>query len=75
MIKILKEKHSEQYGNDCLIMSSIVLLEFSRTNYLVISTEQFLGGWTNNDISNSTWAFKHIEDAYAKYNQLERTFK
>ena len=75
MIKILKEKHSERYGNDCLIMSSIVLLEFSRTNYLVISTEQFLGSWTNNDINNSSWAFKHIEDAYEKYNQLERTFK
>ena len=75
MIKILKEKHSERYGNDCLIVASIALLEFSRTNYLVISTEQFLGGWTDNDINTSSWTFKHIEDAYTKYNQLERTFK
>jgi hypothetical protein len=75
MIKILKEKHNERYGNDCLIKSSIALIEFSNTNYLVVSIEQFIGSWTDNDISNSTWSFKHIEDAYAKYDQIERTLK
>lgn len=67
---ILKEKHTERDGNDCLIKSSVVLLEFSDTNYLVISTEQFLGGWTDDDIINSTWSFKNREEAYSKYNQI-----
>lgn len=69
-MKILKEKHSERDGNDCLIKASVVLLEFSNTNYMVVSTEQFLGGWTDNDINNSTWSFKNIEEAYSKYFQV-----
>jgi hypothetical protein len=69
-MKILKEKHTERNGNDCLIQASVVLLEFTETNYLVISTEQFLGGWTDNDIINSTWSFKTFAEAYKKYNQI-----
>lgn len=71
-MKILKEKHSERDGNDCLIKASVVLLEFSRTNYMLVSTEQFIGGWTDNDINNSTWSFKNIEEAYSKYYQVAR---
>lgn len=71
-MKILKEKCTEREGNDCLIQASVVLLEFSNTNFLVVSTEQFLGGWTDNDICTNMWEFKNREEAYAKYNQVAR---
>ena len=71
-MKILKEKHTERYGNDCLIQASVVLLEFSTTNYLVVSTEQFLGGWTDNAIATSTWDFQNRDAAYDKYNQAAK---
>lgn len=73
-MKILKEKHTERSGNECVIFTSVLLIEFTRTNYLVISSEQYCGGWTNNEISNSTWAFKNIEEAYSKYDQVSKTF-
>ena len=73
-MKILKEKHTERSGNECVIFTSVTLIEFTRTNYLVISSEQYCGGWTNNEISNSTWAFKCIEEAYSKYDQVAKTF-
>ena len=73
-MKILKEKHTERSGNECVIFTSVLLIEFTRTNYLVISSEQYCGGWTNNEISNSTWAFKNIEEAYLKYDQISKTF-
>jgi hypothetical protein len=69
-MKILKEKNADRDGNDCLIKASIVLLEFSDTNFLVVSTEQFIGGWTDNDIITSTWEFKNRNEAYSKYNQV-----
>ena len=69
-MKILKEKNSAHSGNDCWIESSVALLEFSETNYLVVSTKQFLGGWTDNAIATSTWEFKSREEAYTKYNQV-----
>lgn len=69
-MKILKEKSNERYGNDCLIQASVVLLEFSNTNYLVVSTEQFRGGWTDNDICTSTWTFKNRDEAYSEYNKV-----
>lgn len=69
-MKILKEKNVDRDGNDCLIKASIVLLEFSDTNFLVISTEQFIGGWTDNAIATSTWEFKNRDEAYSKYNQI-----
>ena len=69
-MKILKEKRSERSGNDCWINATVVLLEFSDTNFLVVSTEQFLGGWTDNAIATSTWEFKNREEAYTKYNQV-----
>ena len=69
-MRILKEKHTERDGNDCLIKASTVLLEFSDTNFLVISTEQFIGGWTDNAITTSTWEFKNRDEAYSKYNQI-----
>jgi hypothetical protein len=72
MVKILEEKHAGRYGNDCLMQSSVVLLEFSATNYLVVSTEQYIGGWTNNDIANSTWSFKNYEEASNKYDQVSK---
>jgi hypothetical protein len=71
-MKVLKEKHTERDGNDCLIKASIVLLEFSDTNFLVVSTEQFIGSWTDNDICTSTWTFKNRDEAYSKYNQVAR---
>lgn len=71
-MKILKEKHVEHYGNDCLVKSSTVLLEFSDTNYMVISTEQFCSGWTDDAIATSTWSFKNNEDAYDKYCQVAK---
>lgn len=73
-MKILKEKHTERSGNECVIFTSVLLIEFTRTNYLVISSEQYCGGWTNNEISNSTWAFKNIEEAYSKFDQVSKTF-
>lgn len=73
-MKILKEKHTERSGNECVIFTSVILIEFTRTNYLVISSEQYCGGWTNNEISNSTWSFKNIEEAYSKYDQVSKTF-
>lgn len=73
-MKILKEKHTERSGNECVIFTSVLLIEFTRTNYLVISSEQYCGGWTNNEISNSTWSFKNIEEAYSKYDQVSKTF-
>ncbi len=73
-MKILKEKHTERSGNECVIFTSVILIEFTRTNYLVISSEQYCGGWTNNEISNSTWAFKNIEEAYSKFDQVSKTF-
>jgi hypothetical protein len=73
-MKILKEKHTERSGNECVIFTSVILIEFTRTNYLVVSTEQYCGGWTNNEISNSTWSFKNIEEAYSKYDQVSKTF-
>lgn len=69
-MKVLKEAHSEREGNDCLIKASVVLLEFSDTNFMVISTEQFCGGWTDNDIANSTWSYKNRDEAIIKYNQI-----
>jgi hypothetical protein len=69
-MKILKEKNVDRDGNDCLIKASIVLLEFSDTNFLVVSTEQFIGGWTDNAIATSTWEFKNRDEAYSKYNQV-----
>ena len=75
MVKVLEEKYAERYGNDCLIQSYLVLLEFSTTNYLVVSTEQYLGGWTGNDIANSTWSFKNYEEAFNKYDQVAKHFK
>lgn len=69
-MKVLKEKNTERFGNDCLIKASVVLLEFSDTNFLVVSTEQFIGGWTDNAISTSTWEFKKRNEAYSKYNQV-----
>lgn len=71
-MKILEEKHVEHFGNDCLIKSSTVLLEFSDTNYLVVSTEQFCGGWTDDTITTSTWSFKNRDEAYAKYSQVSK---
>lgn len=71
-MKILKEKQSDREGNDCLIKASVVLLEFSNTNYMVISTEQFIGGWTDNTIADTTWSFKSIEEAYTKYYQVAK---
>ncbi len=73
-MKILKEKHTERSGNECVIFTSVILIEFTKTNYLVISSEQYCGGWTNNEISNSTWAFKNIEEAYSKFDQVSKTF-
>ncbi len=72
-MKVLREKHNEREGNDCLIYSSVVLLEFSNINYLVISTEQYIGSWTNDDIANSTWSFKSYEAAFNKYDQVSKT--
>lgn len=69
-MKILKETHNERYGNECLIKASVVLLEFSDTNYMVISTEQFIGGWTDNAIADTTWSFKNRDEAIAKYDQI-----
>lgn len=69
-MKVLKELNTERYGNDCLIKASIALLEFSNTNYMVISTEQFIGSWTDNAISTSTWEFKNYDAAYSKYDQI-----
>ena len=71
-MNILKEKHTERYGNECLIKTSVVLLEFSDTNYFIISTEQFLGSWTDNAINNGTWSFKNREDAFNKYSQVAK---
>lgn len=71
-MKILKEKHTERTGNECIIFSSVLLIEFTDTNYLIISTEQYCGGWTSNDISTSTWSFKTSEEAYSKYNQVAK---
>lgn len=69
-MKILKEKSTERSGNDCWIQTTVVLLEFSDTNFLVVSTEQFLGGWTDNAINTSTWEFKNRDAAYSKYSQV-----
>ena len=69
-MKILKEKSTERSGNDCWIQATVALLEFSDTNFLVVSTEQFLGGWTDNAIATSTWEFKNRDSAYSKYNQV-----
>ena len=71
-MKILKEKSSERSGNDCWIKATVALLEFSNTNFLVVSTEQFLGGWTDNAIATSTWEFKNREEADTKYDQVAR---
>lgn len=71
-MKILKEKHSDREGNDCLIKASAALLEFSNTNYMIISTEQFIGSWTDNTIADTTWSFKSIEEAYTKYYQIAK---
>ena len=71
-MKILKEKNSERCGNDCWIIATVALLEFSNTNFLVISTEQFIGGWTDNAIATSTWEFKNREEAYTKYDQVAK---
>ena len=71
-MKVLKEKHTERDGNDCRIKASVVLLEFSDTNYMVISTEQFIGGWTDNAIADTTWSFKNIEEAHTKYYQVAK---
>lgn len=71
-MKILKEKHTERSGNECVIFTSVILIELTRTNYLVISSEQYCGGWTNNEINNSTWSFKNVEEAYSKYNQVAK---
>lgn len=71
-MKILKEKHVERTDNECMIYSSVVLLEFTDTNYLVISTEQYCGSWTSNDINTSTWSFKNSEEAYFKYDQVAK---
>lgn len=69
-MKILKEKSTERSGNDCWIQATTVLLEFSDTNFLVVSTEQFISGWTDNAIATSTWEFKNRNEAYSKYNQV-----
>lgn len=69
-MKILKEKSTERSGNDCWIQATTVLLEFSDTNFLVVSTEQFIGGWTDNDIITNTWEFKNRNEAYSKYNKV-----
>ena len=71
-MKILKEKHSDREDNDCLIKASVVLLEFSNTNYMVISTEQFIGSWTDNAIADTTWSFKSMKEAYTKYYQVAK---
>jgi hypothetical protein len=69
-MQILKEKHTTRDGNDCIIKASVALIEFTDTNYLVVSTEQFLGGWTDNNIHTSTWSYKTFAEAYKKYNQI-----
>ena len=69
-MKVLGEKYIGREGNDCLIYTSVVLLEFTSTHYLVISTEQYCGSWTDNDINTSTWSFNTPEEAYSKYNQV-----
>lgn len=69
-MNILREQHTERYGNECLIKASVVLLEFSDTNYMVISTEQFIGGWTDNAIADTTWSYKDKNEAVVKYNQI-----
>lgn len=73
MVKILKEKSSSREGNDCLISSTVLLLQFSSWHYVVISTEQYYGSWTNHEISTSEWSFQSIEEAYNKYYQIEKT--
>lgn len=72
-MKILKELNTEHYGNDCLIKASVALLEFSNTNYMVISTEQFIGGWTDNTIADTTWSYKNRDEAITKYEQIVRS--
>lgn len=74
-MKILKEKSIERSGNDCWIQTTVALLEFSDTNFLVVSTEQFIGGWTDNAIATSTWEFKNRNEAYSKYNQVAREMR
>ena len=72
MIKILKEKSASRDGNHCVICSSVVLIEFSDTNYTVVSTEQFCGSGMGYDINTSTWSFMHLHEAEAKFDQLAK---
>lgn len=72
-MKILKELNTERCGNDCLIKASVALLEFSDTNYMVISTEQFIGGWTDDTITDTTWSYKDKDEAITKYDQIVRS--
>ena len=72
MIKILKEKSTRREGNDCLICSNVALLEFSSSHFVVLSSEQACGGWTDNAIHTSEWSFKSRDEAATKYSQIEK---
>ena len=69
-MKILNEFINKRDGNDCLIITGIMLIEVERDFYIVISTEKFLGSWTGNAIETSTESFNDYNSAYIRFAQL-----
>ena len=69
-MKILNEFINKRDGNDCLIITGIMLIEVERDFYIVISTEKFLGSWTDNAIETNTESFNDYNSAYIRFARL-----
>lgn len=69
-MKILNEFINKRDGNDCLIITGIMLIEVERDFYIVISTEKFLGSWTGNAIETNSENFNDYDEAYSRYLHL-----
>jgi hypothetical protein len=69
-VKILNEFINKRDGNDCLIITGIMLIEVERDFYIVISTEKFLGSWTGNTIETNSESFNDYNKALSRYNHL-----
>lgn len=69
-MKILNEFINKRDGNDCLIITGIMLIEVERDFYIVISTEKFLGSWTGNAIETNTESFNDYNSAYIRFAHL-----
>lgn len=74
-MKIINEFVNTREGNDCLIITAIVLLEVNPSFYVVVSSEKYEGSWVNNAIEPSSEGFSDFNAANKRFNHLAQINK